>query len=1098
MFYANVCVKSWANAGWYRIIACAQARSLLAEKHLIVRCMKSTTMMTRGLAFAILLLFSIGVFAQNFPITGKITGADGQPLAGVTVKVKGSNLAAQTNADGSFQINVPSQNSVLVVSYVGFTEQQVQVGNKNQISVAMTPLQNALENVVVVGYGTQKKRSVTGALATFNAEQLDERPVARVDQALVGQMAGVTVKQTSGTPGKGFSIQVRGTGSISAGSEPLYVIDGFPLATAAPNGSGNFGEGNPLDNINPNDIESIQVLKDASAAAIYGSRAANGVVLITTKKGKSGKARLNYNTYIGYNEPNRKLDVLSGEEWVERAIEYINYNWINSGPDRTANQTTEERRQILGLPANTYNTNLMIDDRWLQPGHPGLNYIDWQDAAFRKGFIQNHQLSATGGTDFVKYYISGNYSDQKGFVIGQGYKAFSGRANVEVTANKKLKFGLNIAPTYSITDDPGVEGKDNILHQLATLTPVQEDTMGLEVNAGKNDRYLWAGSANSPISKLKERIGQTKRFRTLATVFGDYQIMKGLSFRTTLNLDNTDNNSRSYYPYTIAGDLNSRQTKPGFNTYGSFSNYRKQTFVNENTLTYNTTVGDVHDLTLLAGASYNSDKFEYANMSSQGGYSSSVITTLNAAADIRGTSSETKNVLVSYFGRVQYDYDNKYLLQATLRRDGSSRFGQNTKWGMFPSLSVGYMLSEENFIKDIPTISNLKLRASWGKSGNYNIGDYSAIPTLGFYNYTSNSELAVGQAPNRIANPDLTWEKSETVNIGVDFGILRNRITGAFDYYTRNSTDLLLNVPVPQATGFSTALTNIGKVNNKGWELELTSRNTVGKFQWTSTVNFTHNSNKVLELGRGQTQILIPSSFDISHSILKVGEPMYSINVLRQIGILTADDIAKDVPIMKNQEEGDPRYLDANGDGVIDADDRVIVGKPNPDYTWGVTNTFRYKGFDLNFLVQGQWGGSIYSLFGRAIDRTGMGLENTLGLARDRWRSADDPGAGLRGKVNSKFGRIKNTDWLYPSDYWRVRNITLGYDLGSVMSKKIMQGARIYVTAENFFGGDQYKGGWNPEAANTNLSGNAFFPEAGDYGGLPLPKSLIVGLNLTF
>ncbi len=1036
---------------------------------------------------------------QTNKISGKVIDSAGLPLPGVSVVVKKTTNGVITDMNGQYNLsNVPA-GATVSFSFVGMRSQEIVVTNQTVINVTMEDESIGIEEVVAVGYGTQKKRDVVGASASFKADKIDERPLVRIDQALVGQMAGVQVKQTSGALGKAFSIQVRGTGSISAGNEPLYVIDGFPLAAANPNSSGNYANGNPLDNINPNDIESIQVLKDAASAAIYGSRAANGVVLITTKHGKSGKPQITLNSYVGYNQANRKLDMLNAEEWIDRATEMINAQWVASGTGRLASQSTAERRQILGLSGNAYNTNYMIDDRWNMPGHPGLNYIDWQNEAFRKGLVQNYQVSANGGNDVVKYYVSVNTVGQEGMVIGMNHKSYSARANVEVKANDKLKFGINLTPTYSETNDPGVEGKDNILHQLVSYSPVQEDTMKLYPNSFDYGQYKWSTSANSPIAKLENKIGLTKRFRTLTSIFGEYEIIKNLFFKSTLNFDNTDNTAKSYVPYSIASSLSARLSQLTVLTSGSLNSYKKQTFVNENTLSYSKTLFEDHNINLLAGASYNSDKLDVSNMSSNGGFNSYVITTLNAANGITGNSSETKNVLLSYFGRAQYSYKDKYLLSASIRRDGSSRFGSNSKWGIFPSASVGWRISEENFMKSIKVINDLKLRGSWGKSGNYNIGDYSSIPVLANYNYTFNSGQATGQAPNAITNPDITWEESKTYDVGFDIGLFGSRITGSFDYYNKLNYNLLLNVPIPQSTGFSTSLNNVGKVRNQGWEIELTSRNMTGKFQWTTMANLSHNANKVVELASGQTQILIPSLFDISHSILKVGEQMNSIYVVKQIGILSQADIDNKVARYGTETVGDPKYFDANNDGLIDANDRIIVGHPNPSYNWGITNTFKYKGFDLSILVQGQSGGSIYSLLGRALGRTGQGVvDNALGFYRDRWRSAEDPGAGTVGKAYSTFGRIKNTDWMYSSDYWRIRNITLGYDLGQKLHNKILTGARVYVTAENWFGKDKYYGGFNPEATNTDLSGNSSFPEAGDYGGLPLAKSLILGLNLTF
>ncbi|ARK09151.1 TonB-dependent receptor [Fibrella sp. ES10-3-2-2] len=1061
--------------------------------------MRTYNFLTRLFLLVSIVLMGAGAMAQT--ITGVVTAADNnEALPGVNVVQKGTTNGAVTDAKGEFSLRINSAKpATLTFSSIGYTSKEVVVTNQTTVSVKLDADDRSLSEVVVIGYGTAKKADVTGAVASFDVKTIDQRPILRVDQALVGQMAGVQVKQTSGALGKGFSVQVRGSGSITAGNEPLYVIDGFPLATAAPNTAGNFAQGNPLDNINPNDIESIQVLKDAASAAIYGSRAANGVVLVTTKRGKSGRATISLNTYGGFMERSRKLDMLSAQEWVDRATEMINAQWVASAAGRSASQTNEQRRVILGLPVGQVNTTFMTDDRWALPGHPGLNYIDWQEQAFRRGGVQNHQLSASGGNDRVNYFVSGNYVNQQGMVINTNYTAYSARANVEVNASNKLKLGLNLAPTYSVNNDPGVEGKDNILHQLVSMSPVQEDTMGVYPNVGNNGQYRWSTSTNSPIGKLQYAIGETKRFRTLGSVFADYQILPGLSFRTSLNLDNTDNSAKSYNPYAIASNLATRLAQLTTLTSGNYNTYRKRTFVNENTLSYAKAIGDKHNISLLGGYSYNSLKVETATLNSNGGFSSNVITTLNAANAVTGNTTESQNVLISYFGRAQYNYADKYLLSASLRRDGSSRFGANTRWGLFPSASIGWRISEESFMKGIKPINDLKLRASFGTAGNYNIGDYSTLPTLTTANYTFNGVNAIGQAPGGVTNPDLTWETSETVDFGFDASLLNNRLSLTFDVYNKLNKGLLLNVPLPGATGFASYLSNAGSVRNRGWEIEVSSRNTTGAVKWNTSLNLSHYDNKVVALAEGQNQILIPSAFDISHSLLRIGEPMYSIYVVKQVGILSQADIDGKAALFGTQTVGDPKYFDANNDGVIDANDRMIVGKPNPDFVWGITNSVRYKGFDLTVLVQGQNGGSIYSLLGRALGRTGQGsTDNALGTYRDRWFSAANPGAGIVGKAYSTFGRIKNTDWLYSSDYVRVRNITLGYDLKTFVKTSRLQGARLYVTAENFFGFDKYKGGFNPEATNTDLSGNSQYPEAGDYGGLPLPRSLVVGLNVTF
>ena len=1044
--------------------------------------------------------------APNKPLTGKITDDAGRPLEGASVKVKGTSLTTITKSDGSFSLDKVSAKGTLVVSYIGYEAQEIDVNSRTNINAVLKIGSSNLEQVVVIGYGTQKKANVTGAVSTLKNENFDERAITRVDQALVGQLAGVTVKQTTGAPGRAFSIQIRGSGSISGGNEPLYVLDGFPLSVNSSNTTnGSFSTGNPLDNINPNDIENIQVLKDAAAASIYGSRASNGVVLITTKRGQAGKAKLTFNTYAGYNQAERKLDMMNGDQWIAQATEVINAQYVAAFSGATA---ADDQATRLAKNGGVFNANYILDPRWTTPGHPGLAYLDWQDIIEQKGQMQNYELSASGGNDVVRYFVSGNYANQDGFVKSVGYKAYSLRANVEINATKKLKFGINIAPTYSVTQDPGVDGKDAIFHQALSLAPVQEDTMGVFPNTGRMGQYIYSSTTNSPMGKLTYNVGTTKRYRTIGTIYGEYQIIKGLTFRTSLNLDNTDNNANTYVSYLTAGTQASR-TFTGANnlltaTSGSYNSYRRQTFVNENTLNYSTVINKKHSLNLLAGYSYNFDRLDRVTMSSNGGYTSAVIQTLNAAAAVTGNTTSTQSVLLSAFGRLQYGYEDKYLLTASIRRDGSSRFGINDQYGIFPSASLAWVMTRENFMRAIPAISYLKLRASFGVNGNNNLpNDYASIATIGSAGYVFGTTAAavIGQAPNVAANPNLKWEKSQTWDGGFDFGILHNRITGSFDFYNKLNTDLLLNVQVPEASGFQTYLNNIGSVRNIGQELEITSRNTVGKFQWTTSFTFTHNTNQIVALAPGQTQIIVPNGLTVSDQILRVGSALNSIYVLQVKGFISAADLTNKVALYGNEQPGDFKFQDTNGDGIISEADKVIVGHPNPDYTYGMTNTFRYKGFDLSFLIQGQSGGSIYSELGRAISRPGQGRsDNHPASFVNRWYSESKQGEGRFGKAYSTYNSpiTSATDWLYSSDYFRVRNITFGYDLKQVVKTSAIQAIRLYMTLENFFGHDKYVNGLNPEAANTAVGSNSAYPEAGDYGAMPLSKSLIFGLNITF
>jgi TonB-linked SusC/RagA family outer membrane protein len=1067
----------------------------------------------------LLLVFSVigagSAFAQQ-AIKGTVVDSKNLPIPSASVQLKGTQQGTTTNIDGKFSISA-AQGQVLVIKSIGFDTKEVTIGASNTITVTLADVNSQLNEVVVIGYGTQKRANVSGAQSTLKNENLGERPITRVDQALVGQLAGVNVKQSTGLPGKAFSVQVRGTASISGGNEPLYVIDGFPLSqNSSNNQSGNFSSGNPLDNINPADIESVEVLKDAAAAAIYGSRATNGVVLITTKRGKSGAPKIGFNQSYGYNAASKQLPMLNGDEWIARATEIINATYVAKAGafGATAADDAATRRAKLtlaGVPlsGNQISTGYMLDPRWAMPGHPGLESENWQKVIERNGVMSNSELTASGATDAVNYFVSGAYQNQDGFIKYVGYKQYSARANVEVNLSKKLKIGFNLAPTYSITNDPGVEGKDNIFHQALSMTPIQEDSVGLYPNIGKNASYLWSNTTNGVLGKLEQTVGVTKRYRTLATGYGEYQIIPHLNLRTSVNLDNTDNQANAYTPYTVTKALADRTFTGSnnllVNTSGSFSSYKRQTFVNENTLSYNNTFKSVHSLSVLLGQSYNYDRFDSQSIKSNGGYQNATVQTLSAAAGVTGTTTSTVNVLESYFARVQYGYKDKYLLSASIRSDGSSRFGSSTKFGVFPAASLAWRVIQEDFMKNIHAVSDLKLRASYGVNGNLPNADYASIPQISTSNYVFGTTpgVAIGQAPSNVVNPFLQWEKSHTYDFGLDFGFFDNRITGSFDYYNKTSDHLLLNVPIEETTGFGSLFTNIGAIQGIGQELEVTTRNVVGKtFNWSTSFNISHNTNKVTALGPGQTQIIIPNALNVSDAIIRVGQPLNSVYVLKYTGFLTAADIANHYPVYGSAEQpGDPKFVDTNGDGVITEADKQIVGHPSPDYVMGITNTFHYKDFDLSVLVQGQTGGTLYSELARALARPGQGFtDNTPETFVNRWYSESNVGAGRFGKAYATYNTpITSTqDAVYSTNYYRVRDITLGYNLKSVIKTKAVASARIYVTMENFFGADKYTGGLNPDAANIAVSSNTNYPQTGDYGGLPLAKSLIFGVNFTF
>ncbi len=1030
-------------------------------------------------------LMCTSAFAQEKLVTGKVNDPSGQPLPGVTVLVKGTKKAVSTDFDGKFSISV-SNGGTLVFSYIGFKSKEQKVGSASSYTIALETENESLNEVVVVGYGTQKKKVTTGSMSSIKTESFTERPISRLDQGMVGQIAGVRVKQTTGLPGQPFSVEIRGAGSISAGNEPLYVIDGFPIHTEGGNSAGGFSNGSPLDNMNPNDIASVEVLKDAAAAAIYGSRASNGVVLITTKRGKAGKAKFTFNTYSGLSKEANRVDVLNADQWIARQKTFIDDNWITSGiPGATATQTIAERIATYNLrypstpliPSNSKYTSYVYDARWDMPGHPGLDYIDWQDKIFRTGEFKNYQLSASGASDAVNYYVSANYSKNTGYIIGTEYSLFSARANIDIKLSDSFKVGFNLAPSYSIKDDPGVEGKDNTLHKALGAPPVFENAFN-DLGEQYTVRYAW-GSSTTSMLNLLARKGKNSMYRNLISSYASYKLSSNLTLKSTINFDNTDNTTENYTPSNLLTGI-----------IGAYNTYRRQNIVNENTLNYIKSFKD-HSFNLLLGQSFSSYQMTRSNLASGALYNSFSIETLPTGST--GTTNSEKNTLLSYFGRLQYDFKEKYLISASIRRDGSSKFGFQQRWGVFPSLSLGWRVTQEGFMKKVDWINDLKLRASAGVNGSNNIGNYAAYSTLASYNYTLGGANSLGQGVGSIPNPLLHWEESKSTDLGLDFSILKNRISGTFEVYRKINSDLLLQVPVVGASGFTNYLTNVGKVQNQGWEFELNTSNVATKsFKWKTSLNLSHNENKVLALGPGQSKIEIATSLNgVPYVKLEVGKPMYTLYMLVQDGVVTQADIDKGGTTIGGNvlKLGDPRYVDQNGDKKITADDRVDVGNPTPKITWGITNTFKYKDFDLNVLVQGQNGGTVYGLIGRGINRTGMSAgENNL-----------DVNPAVRGNWKTSFGYQANTDWLYSSDYLSVRNITLGYDLSkAVKSLTRIDKARIYISGENWFYWNKYKVGYNPEAVNTAASSDGAFALPVDYGGAPLAKSLVLGLNINF
>jgi TonB-linked SusC/RagA family outer membrane protein len=1024
----------------------------------------------KGLLTALLCMTQMISFAQS-TISGKVTtSGDGKGLPGVSVSVKGAAtpIVAATNSNGNYTISAPA-NGTLIFSYIGFSRQEISINQRTSINIQLAEDAGDLDEVIVVGYGTQKKGNLTSAVAQIDAKTFEERPITTVEQAFAGQMAGVQVRAVTGEPGNALEVRVRGGASISASNDPLYVLDGVVVPD--------------LGSLNPNDIQSIEVLKDAASSAIYGSRGANGVVLVTTKRGKTGKTTIQFDTYYGIQKLETKLDVGSPEEWIARRRQGIDSAWVARGrqnglPYKASDPVTYRQQQLGTLQ----NVGLIPDSKW-DHGTDSLDYVDWQDEFYRIAPVRQYQLTASGGNDSFSYYVSGNYFNQDGIAINSNFERFSFRANLEAKLNKSVKMGMNLSPSMSWSEGGNVSGKDARANQILTMTPVTVKGVGVNTGAYGNGTYPWAGSTTSPVAYQNEALNTLARQRILSSLYIDANIIKGLNLKVTGAWNSDVDDRKTYFPTTVqARNTNSPE---GQLSTGGYTTNRGQRFLFESLLTYNRSFGN-HNLSGLLG--YTAEKYETrASNQRHTNFPDDLLTIINNNTSTVNTSntSESEQTLVGYFGRVNYDYKEKYLLGASLRTDGSSKFGSNNRWGTFPSFSAGWRISSEPFMKSLEFVNNLKLRYSWGMNGSNNIPNYVSNGNLGVYNYSYGGVLAVGYGPNSLANPNLGWEKAKSNNIGLDIGLFSNRIFISADYYHKVTTDLLLQVPLALSTGFETGWRNLGKVVNKGFEMEFNSNNLVGKFSWRSSINFSRNQNKVLKLGTGDAPIY--AGYSNSTAIIQVGNPLMSYYLYDAIGVyMNAADLANS-PRMPQNIVGDVKYRDVNGDGVITSADRTIIGQRDPNFTWGFTNNFSYHHFDLSIMLQGQEGNNIYSILGRSIDRPGMGTtSNAIGQWRDQWMSEANPGDGKTPRIDGTTGAFYDTRWLYDASYIRVKNVTLAYNVPKIKS---INNARIFVSAENLFLFDKYYGGYSPEADSD---------AGGDYGSYPMFKTFTLGIRANF
>ena len=894
-----------------------------------------------------LLLLTFPVFGQQqITLTGKILDkSQNQPVIGATVQVKGAAIGTITNANGEFQLQTNQKLPLtLVVSFIGFENQEIDVYELEPVNIVLSERSNRLNEVVVIGYGTQKRSELVGSIASVSADAFKKTPAASVDNLLQGSTSGVQVTQTSGQPGGGVSIRIRGGSSVQGGNEPLYVIDGFPFYnTSISAGTISGSSVNPLSAINPSDIQTMNVLKDASATAIYGSRGANGVIIITTKKGKGEKSQVTYEGNFGIQSLRKKINLLNAYDFAILRNDAL----YDTNPTKGQFQYLTQD-QIDNLGAGT----------------------DWQDEAFHQALTRNHQLSISGGTQKTHYAISANYFNQEGIIKNTDFTRFSGRVNIESQVSEKFKTGVNLTGSKS---DANV-APAGIVTSLLLMPPTATI---YEANGSYTLRNPFENIFSNPIASLKEQKNKSTTYKLLGSAFGEYSFTKNLVFKTLFGINIDNNKEYNYIPKTIyEGTLTNGQA--GLGTLNS------ATWLNENTLTYSKEINKKHYFDALLGFTQQENKQEIVRTGSSNFVSDDLTyNSLQSGAVITTPySSASRNALISYLGRVSYNFDHRYFVSASLRQDGSSRFGKNNKWGSFPSAGVSWFASNEAFFKPLlPIINDLKVRFSYGKTGNQEIGNYQSLSTLSTTKYLIGNTLVTGFTPDRISNDYLGWETTYQFDGGVDISLLKDRISFTVDAYRKKTVDLLLNVEIPWTTGQATSLQNYGSVENKGLEFILNTQNLTGKFKWNTNFNLSLNRNKVLSLGGSSTSYLS------GNYIVKVGKPLGTLYGCVTDGVLqTGEEATKGTYTgSATPKAGDRLYKDINGDKTFtSAADRDIIGNAQPDFIFGFNNYFEYKGFDLSLFFQGSVGNEILNGNKQALELF-SGQQNAAASALDRW-----------------------------------------------------------------------------------------------------------------
>lgn len=990
--------------------------------------------------------------------TGRVYDIDNnEPLIGVNILVKGKDIGTATDFNGKFSLEV-EEGATLVFSYIGYNEKEVKASKAALGAIYLTSDAKQLEEVVVVGYGTQKRSDLTGALSSVGEEEIKALPTTGLDQALQGRAAGVQVTQNSGAPGGGVSIRIRGIGSTLS-AEPLYVIDGIPVVNDNQGSSSNFSEldgggqnSNALNTINPSDIESIEILKDASATAIYGARAANGVVLITTKRGKAGKSNINLETYFGVQELSRKIPVLNLQEY---AAYYADVGF----------EPIEEflRPELLG------------------------EGTDWQDAVFRQATTQNYQLTVSGGSEKTKFALSGGYNFKEGIVVGSDFSRLSAKINIDHSFSDRVRIGNSFLVSRTKENITFNDNSSGVVFTALLAVPNAPVRNADGSFAGPQEEITLA--FDNPVARALETQDINTKTRVLSNIYAEIDVFPWLKYRTEFGTDIIYSNHNTFFPQFERGNFFGRS-----GVRRSLSN--SLFWINKHLLTFNKTIANKHNLNVLAGFEAQEGNFEWLFASRDNLPTNDLQQlSLGDAGQQQNNGGAGHWALVSYFGRFNYGFDDRFLLTGTVRIDGSSRFGPNNRYGVFPSAAFAWRISNESFIKEIDAINNLKFRAGVGAVGNQEIGLYSYSSNLRSINVALGDQLITGFAPDNIANPDVRWESSFQTNYGVDLGLFNNRVELIADYYVKEANGMLLPALIPLTAGSLNApFVNIGEIVNKGVEITLNTQNITGKFSWRTGINFSVNRNEVISLGSNGNLVGVIQRLPVTRT--EEGQPIGQFYGYVTDGIFQSQaEVAESAFQQDGTRAGDIKFKDLNSDGVINDLDQTFLGSPHPDFTLNMTNNLSYKGFDFSFFFQGVFGNKILNLVRRDIEgMSGLANQSRVVINRSRPGIPDDEIPRATGPDPNSNRRISSR-FIEDGSFIRLRNISLGYTFPKTwMRRARIDNMRAYISAQNVHTWTDYSG-YDPEIGSFNQNPLINGVENGRY---PISRSVTIGLNATF